>query len=235
MDSLNCIIIDDIKTDALSVLSLLKKHSNYNVLGVFNNTLEAKECIENNTIDIAFLDIELPGESGIDFRKRLMNVPVCIFVSSFPEYALEGFDVEAFDFITKPLDEGRFVKTVNRIDEYFVMKIKASFYEEGKIENDTFIVKERNNIVKIKFQDILFLEALKDYTTIVTAQKRYYFLANLGKLLKEPFFESFIRIHRSYAVQKNYIFSISRLEITLNNEIKIPIGKSYKDNVKLLQ
>jgi len=233
MMNLNCIIADDNEIDILTVLSFAKKFTNLNILGAFVNSNEALAAIENSAIDIVFLDIDMPELSGVELRKKVKSVPACIFITSHPEFAVESFELETLDYIVKPLKFDRFEQTMRRITDFFEMKNKASLFESS-IGGDVIYIKEGHEQIKVKLHEILYLEALKDYTLVVTAQKRYCVLSSIGLLLKEISFQSFIRIHRSFAVQKQFITKMNTHEIILNNGFAIPIGRSFKDNLKFL-
>ena len=228
-----CIIIDDDEIDRLTVISFAKKFPVLDILGVFESAEEALSIIEKEKIDVLFLDIDMPGLSGIEFRKKALEIPVCIFITAHPEHAVESFEIETLDFIVKPLKLDRFAQTVNRIEEFIEIKLKASLFE-ASIGGDTIYIKEGHEQTKVKLHEILYLEALKDYTLIITDKKRHCVLSSIGNLLKENHFQSFIRIHRSFAVQKQFVQKINSSEILLNNNITIPVGRSYKDNLNLL-
>ena len=125
----------------------------------------------------------------------------------------------------------RFTETVKRISEFMEIREKASLYE-ASLGGDVIYIKEGHDQVKVKLHEILYLEALKDYTLLVTEKKRHCVLSNLGSLLNNAHFNSFIRVHRSFAVQKNFIDKISVNEIVLNNNVSIPLGRTYKDDLK---
>jgi two-component system LytT family response regulator len=228
-----CIIIDDDEIDRLTVLSFAKKFPVLDILGVFESAEEALPFIDCNDVDILFLDIDMPGLSGIEFRKKALEIPVCIFITAHPEHAVESFEIETLDFIVKPLKLDRFAQTVSRIEEFMEVKLKASLFE-ASIGGDTIYIKEGHEQTKVKLHEILYLEALKDYTLIITNKKRHCVLSSIGNLLKEDHFQSFIRIHRSYAVQKQFIQKINPSEIILNNNIAIPVGRSYKENLSFI-
>lgn len=227
-----CIIIDDDEIDRLTVLSFAKKFAILDILGVFESAEEALPFIEKEKVDILFLDIDMPGLSGIEFRKKTLEIPVCIFITAHPEHAVESFEIETLDFIVKPLKLDRFAQTVSRIEEFMEIKLKASLFE-ASIGGDTIYIKEGHEQTKVKLHEILYLEALKDYTLVITDKKRHCVLSSIGNLLKEDHFQSFIRIHRSFAVQKQFIQKINSTEIILNNNITIPVGRSYKENLNL--
>jgi len=228
-----CIIIDDDEIDRLTVVSFARKFPVLDILGVFESAEDALSIIEKERIDVLFLDIDMPGLNGIEFRKRALEIPVCIFITAHPEHAVESFEIETLDFIVKPLKLDRFAQTVSRIEEFMEIKLKASLFE-ASIGGDTIYIKEGHEQTKVKLHEILYLEALKDYTLIITDKKRHCVLSSIGNLLKENHFQSFIRIHRSFAVQKQFIQKINSSEILLNNNISIPVGRSYKDNLNLL-
>ena len=228
MKKLNCIIVDDDEIDRLTVLSYSKKFENLTVLGVFDSAISALEMIQKEAIDVLFLDIDMDEMSGLEFRKIAHEIPVCIFITSHPEHAVESFELETLDFIVKPIKLDRFTQTMRRIEEFMELKLKAQLFESS-IGGDAIYIKEGHEKTKVKLHDILYLEALKDYTLVVTNQKRHCVLSSIGNLLKENHFQSFVRIHRSFAVQKQYIDKKLTNEIILNNGVSIPIGRSYKD------
>lgn len=228
-----CIIIDDDEIDRLTVVSFAKKFPVLDILGVFESADEALPFIDTQKIDILFLDIDMPGLSGIEFRKKALEIPVCIFITAHPEHAVESFEIETLDFIVKPLKLDRFSQTVSRIEEFMEVKLKASLFE-ASIGGDTIYIKEGHEQTKVKLHEILYLEALKDYTLIITNKKRHCVLSSIGNLLKEDHFQSFIRIHRSFAVQKQFIQKVNSSEIILNNDIAIPVGRSYKENLNFI-
>lgn len=233
MRKINCIIIDDDEIDRLMVLSFVKRFENLNLLGVFKSANDALSIIDKEPIDVLFLDIDMPGLNGLEFRKQTMQIPVCIYITAHPEHAVESFELDTLDFIVKPLKFDRFTQTMKRIEEFMEIKHKAQLFESS-IGGDTIYIKEGYEQTKVKLHDILYLEALKDYTLLVTDKKRHCVLSSIGNLLKETHFQSFVRIHRSFAVQKQFIKKIGIQDIELNNNVLIPLGRSYKDNLNLV-
>ena len=230
MKSFDCIIVDDEEIDRLAVLSYAKRCSTLNVIGVFDSAEKALAFLKNNTPEIAFLDIELKNASGLELRRKALEIPICIFISSHSENAAETFELQTLDFIVKPFKFPRFEQTIKRIEEFMEIREKATLFE-SVIGGDTIYIKTGYNQIKIKLHEILYLEALKNYTILVTEEKRHCVLSNLGELLQDDKFNSFIRIHKSYAVQKQFIKKISSNDIQLKNNIAIPIGRSYKSNL----
>jgi two-component system, LytTR family, response regulator len=230
LEKYNCIIVDDDEVARLKVVSIAKKFPVLNIIGYFSSATKAFPIIEKEKIDIFFLDIDMPNVNGLEFRKKMMSVPVCVFITSHPEYAVESFETETLDFIVKPLLIERFAQTVKRIEEFMEIKRKATLFESSFGE-DTIFVKEGYEQTKIKLYDILYIEALKDFTILVTQNKRHCVSNGIGNLLKESHFQSFIRVHRSYAVQKHFIQKTASQHVTLINGIIIPIGNSFKENL----
>lgn len=226
-------IVDDEDVDRLMTLSFAKKFPQLNVVGAYSSAVEAMAVLEKINIDVLFLDIDMPGVNGVEFRKKAMDIPVCIFITGHAEYAVESFELETLDFIVKPLRFERFERAVQRVDQFLEIKEKASLFELS-IGDDIIYIKEGNERSKIKLFDILYLEALKDYTLLVTDQKKHCIWSNIGSLLKQDSFQSFTRIHRSFAIQKQFVKKISAQEIMLSNNALIPVGRSYKESVKLL-
>jgi len=231
--SLNCVIVDDNEIDRLMALSLVKRFPKLNVSGTFSSASDALPLISAGGIDVLFLDIDMPEMSGLELRKLAPEVPICIFITAHPEHAVESFELETLDFLVKPLRFDRLVQTVHRIEEFMEVRHKAALFESS-IGGDAIFIKEGHEQIKVKLHDVLYLEAMKDYTLIVTSEKRHCVLSTIGNLLKEPYFESFVRIHRSFAVQKQFIDKIGTAEILLHNQQTIPVGRTYKDNLSSL-
>ncbi len=233
MKPLKCVVVDDDEIDRLTVVAHIKKFPQLQIQGIYASAEEVLSKINSPEVDVLFMDVDMPGISGLELRKKLNEIPAGIFITSYAEHAVESFELDALDFIVKPIKSDRFAQTVSRIHTYFEMLEKAQLFENS-IGGDTVYIKEGHEQIKIKLHDILYLEALKDYTLVVTHQKRHCVLSSLGTLLKDNSFHSFVRVHRSYAVQKQYIDKISAQEIVLNQNTKIPVGRSYKDLLKSL-
>lgn len=230
---LNCVVVDDDELDRLMVLSCLKNYPEIKVLEVFSSPVEALEFLEANPVDILFLDIDMPGMSGIELRKRISQTAICVFITSYPEHAVESFEVDALDFLVKPLKADRFKVTIARIHDYLEIRQKVALFESS-FGDDTLVIKEGHTQTRIKLHAIFYLQAMKDYTLIFTAEKRHCVLISLGNLLKEQEFLTFARVHKSYAVNPLYIDRVTANEVILKNEQPIPLGRVYKETLNLL-
>lgn len=231
MKKFNCIIVDDDEVARLKVVSIARQFPALHIIGHYSSPTVAFSIVEKETIDILFLDIDMPHISGMEFRRKLMDIPVCVFITSHPEHAVESFELDTLDFIVKPLRLERFQQTMKRIEEFMEIKEKATLFESSFGDNFIYI-KDGYDKVKVKLYDIMYMEALKDYTILVTAHKRYCVLSGIGNLVKEDPFQSFVRVHRSFAVQKKFVEKISAHSLSLINGTAIPIGNSYKESME---
>lgn len=227
------LIIDDDEIDRLSIQSYIKKYPSLKITGIFESAETALVSAGKSLPDIVFLDVDMRGMSGLELRRQLTTIPACIFVTSYPDYAVESFELAALDFIVKPINANRFAKTIERVIEFFTIREKAKLLDHT-LGADSIMIKDGYAQVKLQLHQVLYLEALKDYTSIVTTTGRHSVLASIGNLLKEPGFQSFIRIHKSYAVQKNFIEKIKAQEVYLHNII-LPIGRAYKNALTALK
>jgi len=223
-------VVDDDEVDMLTVISFLDDYPFLQVTGRFNNPVAALAAARQQPPDVLFLDIDMPGMSGLTLREHLLHLPACIFITAYPDYAVESFELDTLDFLVKPFSHDRFAKTMGRLKEYLNIREKAALLDHT-LGEDTIFIKDGVNQVKLQLHEIIYLEALNNYTTIVTPGRRYTVLFTLGNLIKEKAFNSFIRIHRSYAVQKHFIKKISAGEV-LVGDISLPVGRSYKDVLK---
>lgn len=222
----NCVIADDQTFDLMSAVAHAKRHDFLNIVGAFvkaEDVLAAAETLQPNVL---IFDIDMGESNGFELCKKLQEVDACIFITAFPDYALESFEVSAFDFLVKPINADRFDRTMQRLKAYLDVKYKAQLFDHH-MSGDAVFIKDGIDNVKILLRDILYLEALKDYTSIVTKQKKYCVLSSLGNLLKEPSFKDFVRVHRSYAVQKHFVSKMNKHEIIID-DVAVPVGGNYK-------
>jgi DNA-binding LytR/AlgR family response regulator len=169
----------------------------------------------------------MPDISGLEMLKLIKEkVPIAVFITSHPEFALEGFELSALDYILKPLTADRFLKTVSRIKEYWEMKRKAILYEV-LFEKESLTIKDGHSQIKLQQQDIIYLEAMQDYTKVVTENKNYMTLTTLTGFLDKIANNNFLRVHRSYAVSVEKIRELHSDRLVCGNSI-IPIGKTYR-------
>lgn len=229
-----CVILDDNEIDRLTATVYVKKYPFLDLVGVFSSPLEALPFLGEVKVDVLFSDIDMPGLSGLEFRARMMDIPVCIFITAFTDYAAESFEMEALDFLVKPFKAERFEQCMNRVQHYLELKHKARLFEYSLGNENTVFIKDGHEKIKLNLHDIVYLEALKDYTRIITTSKKYSVLSPIGQLLHESSFKSFLRIHRSYAVQPHYIEKITAQQVLVKDH-SLPVGRSYKEALSHLK
>lgn len=238
MDSKNSkiryVAIDDNLIDLTAVAEYSKAFSVFENCGLFSNGIEAHEAIGYIKPDLVFLDIEMPGISGIELlRKIRAAVPMAVFITSFTEFALDGFELSALDYVLKPLTPERFAKTALKIQEFWDMKQKSAAYEV-MFTKDQLTIKEGYNQIRISQNDIIYLEAMQDYTKVVTQKRNYLTLSPISFFMDRLPADRFMRVHRSFAVALHQIKELRQSEI-ICNEARIPVGRTYRSQVALIR
>lgn len=226
---MNCIAVDDEPLALNLIEDFAKKVPFLNYVKSCKNAFEAIDTIQKEKIDLIFLDINMPDITGIDLIKNIEQKPLVIFTTAYSEYAIEGFELSAVDYLIKPFLFERFFKAVNKAYEYYSLKNKRNIAvsEEKTYTDDYIFVKADYSSVKIYLKDILYLEGLKDYVKIHTKEKKILTLITMKKIEEKLPSTNFIRVHRSFIVALDKIESIQRNRIIIQ-EKWIPIGNSYK-------
>jgi two-component system, LytTR family, response regulator len=224
------LIVDDDEIDRLTVISFCRRYPFLQVIAAAESAEAAVNYMQKEMPDVLLLDIDMPGMSGIELRKQAVEIPVCIFITSHPEFAVESFELAALDYLLKPIKSERFDAAILRLQQYMTLRQKAQLLDYT-VGGETIFIKEGTTQVKIALHEVMYLEALKDYTSIVTGQRKYCILSPLSNLLGQASFKNFIRIHRSYAVQKHYVTRLSSKELYISNII-LPVGRTYKYEVE---
>lgn len=230
-DLLKYLIVDDAEIDRLTVENEASKFSFLYKIASCSHPLEAFELINRFQPDIVFADIEMPDMSGIDLLKKLSGKVVApVFITSHPEFAIDGYEISAFDYLLKPITSERFVKCIYRIREFFQLREKAFAFEKED-ESNFIIIKEGYDKYKIPVQEILYLEAMKDYTKIVTASGQYLVLSTLTAMYEKLPADKFTRIHRSYIVNPDKISATKGNKVFIATH-ELPVGKLYKNQLE---
>ena len=231
---MRCLIIDDeplaieLLEDFVSKVPFLK------FVASCSNGIEAISILKSDTIDLIFTDIEMPDFSGIEFIKSLDVKPLFIFTTAYSHYAIEGFNLNAVDYLVKPIPFHRFLTAVNRAQENFALKntsAKTPIQSSFQAEPSSFIfVKSDYENIKINIEDIKYIEGLKDYIKIYsTSHKPILTLSSFKKIEEKLPTNIFVRVHRSYIVSLKYIHSVQRNRIIID-QVRIPIGNNYKND-----
>lgn len=232
---MNCIIVDDEPLAVELIESFVQKVPQLNLVGMFNNAIDAMQSINSNSVDLVFLDIQMPNITGIEFAKSLKHPPLIIFTTAYSNYAVEGFNLDAVDYLVKPIPFDRFLKAVNKASELYNLKKQKPAIENPKPEqhglSEKYImVKADYSLLRVDLDKILYIEGLKDYLKIfIEGRKAILTISSFKNIESKLPSEYFIRVHRSYIVSLPKIESIQRHRIKINKEL-IPIGDIYKSN-----
>jgi DNA-binding LytR/AlgR family response regulator len=219
MKRFNCLIIDDEPIAREGIADYCKEVSFLHVIALCKNALQANQYLEENQIDLIFLDINMPLVSGIDWLKDLKNSPSIIMTTAYEEYALESFTYNVIDYLVKPISCERFLQAINKVTKYY----------DTKIENEVLFIKSEKQLKKVSISDILFVEALQNYIKIVTNEQSI--MAHMSlKTIKEMLPNDFIQTHKSYLVSKYKVDEINGNEIVISH-YKIPISVRMKKEV----
>jgi len=224
---INCLLIDD-EPLALNLLeNYISKISYLRLAGKFDEPLKALSFLQSEKIDLLFLDIKMPDISGVDFFKSLPYRPEVIFTTAHTEFAIDGFELKAMDYLLKPISFEKFITACNRVKAYLeTTSLKGS---KGR---DYFFINVTHKLHKIFYSDILYLEGFKDYTKIhlVNSSSPLLVLHNLKYFEVHLQKKEFIRIHRSYIVPIRVLNTISRKSVTIGNKI-LPVSDNYRNNL----
>lgn len=236
------VIIDDEPLAIEVIQNYCSTLPDINVLKTFTSPVEALGFIHKNTIDLVFLDIQMPQLSGLEFIDTLAYRPMVIFTTAYPQYAVDGFELEAVDYLVKPISYKRFLKAFNKLntakEEPAAPVLPTVPTTTLPAAEDNFVfVKAEYGSVKLFISEITYIEGLKDYLKINLSNDKYILtLSNFKTLLEKLPEKLFIRVHNSYAVNLTYVDSVQRNRILINN-MRIPISESYKkpffDRLKL--
>lgn len=224
------IIVDD-EPLALDILeTFIAKVPDLELVARCENAIEAGEALKDNEVDLMFLDIQMPQITGIEFLKSLQNPPCVVFTTAFPDYALEGFELNAVDYLLKPISTDRFLKAYNKVVE----KLGNKKSSEDESQDDFIYVKADKKLIKVKYEDIIYIEGLKDYVQIKHDTGRIITLQTMKALEAKLPSHIFKRIHRSYIINFNKLKAVdgNSIEVIEKGQVKnLPIGKNYRDDL----
>lgn len=226
---IKCVLIDD-EPLAIKVLqNYFTNFTDFEVIGTFNNSLEALDFINSTTVDAVFLDINMPMMTGFELISLIENKTKVIITTAFREFAAESYDLDVLDYLVKPIPLPRFIKCINKITTEYNLKNNIKV-ETAKGDSHIFI-KVDKKMMKINIEEILFVEGMKEYIKVVTPDKTYITHKSLTSLSEELPADKFLRIHKSYVIALNKVKSIegNRVQIQSYN---IPIGRNYSKEVK---
>jgi two-component system, LytTR family, response regulator len=222
---LNCIVVDDSAVQRVTITKLVNESTLLHLIGDFANALEAKNCINNNTIDLIFLDVEMPLINGFDLLDGLKTKPQIIFITSKADYAAKAFDYEATDFLQKPLSKERFIKAIKKAADLHALR-----YDLHEEQGESIVIKSNLKKFKVYVSKIKWIEAYGDYIKVVTDDETHLVLSTMKGFEKELPESKFIRVHKSF------IINLARVE-KFNNKFaeigstKIPLSRNKKEEI----
>ena len=227
---INCVIIDDEPLAIKVVENHLKEFQNFEIIATFSNPIEALPLLEKSEIDVLFLDINMPKMNGLDFAKSLNSKTNIIITSAYREYAVESYDLNVLDYLVKPIPFNRFLKTINKINQQIFLKT-ASKQKGDSTSNESFMfLKVDKKLVKINFEELLYIESLKDYIKVFTLSQTFLVHKSLTSITEElP--DNFTRIHRSYTIAIDKVKSVEGNLVEIANN-RIPIGRKYVNHAR---
>jgi DNA-binding LytR/AlgR family response regulator len=229
---LNCIAVDDEKLVLDLLVDNIRRVPFLHLVSRCKNAMEAAEALQNETVDLIFLDIQMPGLNGLQFLESLPKPPMVIFITAYKEYAFEGFNLQAVDYLLKPVSFERFLKACNKAHDLFNMRSKS--FQKDPLPDYFFVFVEYNQ-VKILIPDILYIEGMKDYVKIFLINNAKPIMTRMSlKSLEEKLTgHQFVRTHKSYILSSKRITAIKR-DLVCIGAIELPLSESYKADLEKL-
>lgn len=233
---INCVIIDDEPLARKGLREYISDVDFLHLSGEYDNPLKATDIISKGGVQLLFLDIQMPKITGIEFMKTLQNPIPVIFTTAFPQFALDGFELNALDYLVKPISFDRFLKAVLKAKEYYEVRQSNEVGKYMAEAHDHFFIKSDSRLVKIFFNEILYVEALQNYVVVHTAEKKYITYLTFKSVEEYLPASQFIKVHKSFIVSASKIDSIDGNDIRIGAH-HIPISRNLKDDVmdKLLK
>lgn len=226
---MNCIIVDDEPLAREAMELLIADTGVLNLIGTFNSAVTASRFMEEHSVDLIFLDIQMPGITGIEFARTISKKTLVIFTTAYTEYALDSYEVDAVDYLVKPIEPERFLKAVDKAVSYHSLLLKEEKEAIETIEAaEYFFVKADRRYFKVNFTDILFIEGLKDYVILQLDDQRIITRMTLKAVFDLLPENTFIRVNKSYIVNTRHIDSFDNNDIFIKSH-EIAIGNSYRD------
>jgi DNA-binding LytR/AlgR family response regulator len=222
---IDCLVVDDEPIAREGIMEYIRQIDYLRPVAQCKSATEAAALLQKNKIDLIFLDIQMPKLSGIEFVKALAAPPLVIFTTAYSEYALEGFELDVVDYLLKPISFQRFLKAVDKAQNYLHAKNK-----DVSITQDFFFIKCNGKIEKIIMSDVVYIEALANYVIIHTGQKQYITYLTFSGIEEQLPAHLFIRIHKSYLIAVSAIQTIDGNEI-ITSSTRLPLSKNYRNDV----
>jgi DNA-binding LytR/AlgR family response regulator len=229
--NLKCLIVEDEPLARNLLVEYVKKISFLELVDASSSPLQALEVLRNNQIDLMFLDIQMPEITGITLLRTLQKKPLVILTTAYSEYALESYELDVVDYLLKPITFDRFLRSVDKASQRISSPAAVAEGASTDPEKPFVFIKDGTKLVKINYDDILYVEGLKDYVTIVTKTQKVVSLQRLKSLETQLPADKFIRIHHSYIIALKAIDTIHKGEVQIGTAF-IPISDSYRKTFK---
>ena len=227
---INCVIIDDEPLARKGLREYISDVDFLNLAGEYDNALKATEMISRGEAQLLFLDIQMPKITGLEFIKTLQKPVPVIFTTAFPQYALDGFDLNALDYLVKPISLERFLKAAHKAKEFYDLRVRNQNESNKEDYTDHVFIKVDGKLVKILLENILFVEALQNYVAVHTKEKKYVSYLTLQSIAEFLPADTFIKTHKSFIVAINKVDSIDGNNLQIANHL-IPVSRSQKEDV----
>lgn len=225
---MKCIIVDDEPIARKGIKKLVDQISQLELSDSFNSAETASEYMQTTNVDLIFLDIQMPGINGIEFARSIPRHTLIIFTTAYSEYALDSYEVDAIDYLVKPIDPVKFRKAVDKAITYHSLLLEEDKKSVENVEDECIFVKSDRRYFKVNLKDILFIEGLKDYVIIQMEGQRIITRMNVRNIHDLLPKKTFLRINRSFIVNKSHIESFDNNDVFIKNH-EIAIGNSYRD------
>ncbi|WP_257667013.1 LytR/AlgR family response regulator transcription factor [Parapedobacter tibetensis] len=225
---MKCVIVDDEPIARKGIKKLVVQISQLELLGSFNSAEAVSGFIQTTFVDLVFLDIQMPGINGIEFARSIPKHTLIIFTTAYSGYALDSYEVDAIDYLVKPIDPAKFRKAVDKAITYHSLLLEEDKKNIENIEDEYIFVKSDRRFFKVTLKDILFIEGLKDYVIIQMDGQRIITRMNVKNMHDLLPKSTFLRINRSYVVNKNHIDSFDNNDVFIKDH-EIAIGNSYRE------
>lgn len=234
MNKIKCLVVDDEELARTLLVNYIDRLPDLELMGQCTNPLEARAILQHQSIDLLFLDIQMPEMSGVEFLKTLAQQPFVVFTTAYKEYALEGYELNVVDYLLKPFSFERFVQAVNKTTDLLQLQQKANQSEKGEristFKDTHILVKSEHKIYRILYQDISHIKSMREYVAFNTPNGRILSLGSLKKLEIDLPKGQFMRIHKSYIIATQKVTALEGNMVHIGKE-KLPIGASYRETV----
>jgi DNA-binding LytR/AlgR family response regulator len=233
--NINCVIVEDEPLARNLLVEYVRKVPSLNLIEACSSPIVALEVLRKNPVDLLFLDVQMPELTGISLLKVLQKRPLVVLTTAYSEYALQGYELDVVDYLLKPITFERFLRAVDKVTQRLEPKPSSASIADkpqaGTTEQPFVFVKDGTKLVKVVFDDILYVEGLKDYVTIHTKNQKIVSLQRLKALEEQLPADKFIRIHNSFIVALKAIDVVHKSNIQVGN-VQLPIGETYKKSFR---